>query len=192
MLRRLCGLLAAGLFLTAAQAADRYVLERPHTQILFFADHLGYSQSQGEFHDFEGHFVFDPGDWSTAAVEVEIRTHSVDMDHHAWDKHLRDADFFDVIRFPTMRFVSTRVEPTGEKTALVHGDLSLLGQTRPVTLAVRFNRAGAHPKSGKYVAGFSATAEIKRSDFGMTYGLPHLGDTVALRLEVEGVREGGD
>ena len=192
MFTKLSGFLAAWLLIATGHAADRYVIERPHTQILFFADHLGYSQSQGEFHDFAGHFVFDEKDWSTAAVEVEIRTHSIDMDDHAWDKHLRNADFFDVIEFPVMRFVSTSVEPTGEKTAQVHGALTLLGQTKPVTLEVRFNRAGVHPKSGKYIAGFSATTTIRRSDFGMTYGLPHLGDSVAVRLEVEGIREGGD
>lgn len=172
-----------------AFAADRYAFDKAHTQILFFVDHLGFSKSQGEFHDYDGSFTFDPEDWSKAAVEVSIRTHSIDMDDHAWDKHLRNEDFFHVSKYPTMDFRSTRVEPTGERTAKVHGELTLLGVTQPVTLDVTFNKAGEHFLSKQWIAGFSATTTLKRSDFGMTYGLPAVGDPVEVRLEVEGVRQ---
>jgi polyisoprenoid-binding protein YceI len=184
------GLLVSALAVGApAGAAERYVLEKPHTQILFFVDHLGFSKSQGEFHDFDGEFTFDTEDWSNSAVEVTIRTHSVDMDDHAWDKHLRNEDFFHVNKYPTMTFRSTRVEQTGERTGQVHGELTLLGETRPVTLDFTFNKAGEHFISKQWIAGFSAHTTIKRSDFGMTYGLPAVGDEVAIRLEVEGIRQ---
>ncbi len=181
-------LAAAGLAGPAA-AAERYAFDKAHTQILFFVDHLGFSKSQGEFHDYDGHFTFDPEDWSNSAVEVTIRTHSVDMDDHAWDKHMRNEDFFHVAEHPTMRFASTRVERTGEDTGKVHGELTLLGVTRPVTLDVTFNKAGEHFLSKEWIAGFSATTSLQRSEFGMDYGLPAVGDRVDIRLEVEGVRQ---
>jgi polyisoprenoid-binding protein YceI len=172
----------------AAAGADRYVFDKTHTQILFFVDHLGFSRSQGEFHDYDGGFVFDPDNWSRSSVQVAIRTASIDMDDYAWDKHLRSKDFFNVSEYPSMTFRGTRLEQTGERTGQLHGELTLLGVTRPVTLQVTFNKAGVHPLSKKYVAGFSAVAVIHRSDFGMSYALPMVGDKVDLRLEVEGLR----
>lgn len=173
----------------AGHAADHYQFDKTHTQILFFVDHLGFSKSQGEFHDYDGGFSFDPADWSKSSLEVVIRTHSIDMDDYRWDKHLRDADFFNVAEFPTMTFRSTEVERTGDKTGLVHGELTLLGTTKPLALELTFNKAGIHPKSKKFIAGFSARATVKRSEFGMTYGLPMVGDDVEVRLEVEGIRQ---
>lgn len=170
-------------------APEEYVLEKPHTQILFFVSHLGFSKSQGEFHDFDGGFTFDPEDWGNSAATVTIRTHSIDMDDHAWDKHMRHEDFFNVNVHPTMTFASTKLEQTDENTGRLHGDLTLLGVTRPVTLDVTFNKVGQHFKSKEWIAGFSAATTIKRSDFGMDYGLPIVGDEVHIRLEVEGVRQ---
>lgn len=173
----------------AGAATDRYVFDKDHTQILFFVDHLGFSMSQGEFHDYDGHFTFDPEDWGASAVDVTIRTHSIDMDDYAWDKHMRDEDFLWVDEHPEMRFVSERVERTGERTGKIHGTLTLRGVSQPVTLDVTFNKAGEHPINKKYVAGFSAETVVQRSDFGMDYGLPAVGDDVHIRLEVEGFRQ---
>ena len=183
------GAMILGLALAGPVSADRYRFDKIHTQVIFFVDHLGFSKSQGEFHDYDGTFVFDPADWPGSSVEVSIRTASLDMDDPEWDNHLRGKDFFDVGRFPDMRFRSTRVERTGEHEGRVEGELTLLGVTRPVTLDIRFNKAAVHPKTGQYVAGFSGHATVKRSDFGMTYGLPFVGDDVEVRLEVEGLRE---
>ena len=181
-------ILLATLFSGVGFAADQFAFDRAHTQILFFVNHLGFSQSQGEFHDYDGDFSFDPGDWANSKVEVTIRTASIDMDDYAWDKHLRSEDFFAVNQHPEMRFRSTRVERTDEQRGIIAGDLTLLGVTQPVTLDVTFNKAGVHPISKQYVAGFSASTVVKRSDFGMEYGLPMVGDEVQVRLEVEGYR----
>ena len=88
-----------------------------------------------------------------------------------------------------MTFKSTAIEVTGENTAKITGDLTLLGVTHPVTLDVTHNKSGTHPYSGKFVSGFSATTTIKRSAFGMKYGLPAVSDDVEVRLEVEGIRQ---
>jgi polyisoprenoid-binding protein YceI len=174
--------------LPAALAAEKYALDRVHTQIVFNVDHLGFSKSSGRFTDFDGGFVLD-ADPAKSSAEISIRSASVDMGDYAWDKHLRDKDFFHSSQHPAMSFKSTRVEKTGDKTLAVTGDFTLLGVTKPVTLNVTVNKAGVHPVSKKYVAGFSATTRIKRSDFGMSYLVGLIGDEVDIRLEIEGIRD---
>tara|TARA_R110002095_G_scaffold178168_1_gene155499 strand:+ start:470 stop:1126 length:657 start_codon:yes stop_codon:yes gene_type:complete len=168
--------------------AERYTFDKSHTQILFFVDHLGFSKSQGEFLDYDGYFVFDRTHPEKSNVDVTIKTASVDMDSDKWDEHLKSPDFFNAEAFPDMTFKSTAIKITGEKSADITGDLTLLGVTKPVVLKVTYNKSDKHPFSGKYVSGFSATAVVKRSEFGMNYGLPGVGDDVHLRLEVEGER----
>ncbi len=185
----LLALLGALLFSHIALAADRYAFDKTHSQILFFVNHLGFSNSQGEFHDYEGNFEFDPSNWGNSSVEVGIRTASIDMDDYAWDKHLRAKDFFDVKKFPEMRYRSNRVEKTGAKTGKIYGELTLLGITRPVVLDLTLNKVGLHPMKQTPHAGFSATARLKRSDFGMKYAVPMVSDEVELRIEVEGPRQ---
>lgn len=191
MVRLLFSAVFAFLFLFPAPVQaqiERYDFDKAHTQILFFVNHLGFSNSQGEFHDYDGAFVFDRGEPEKSSVEVTIQTASIDMDDEKWDAHMKSADFFDVEKFSAMTFKSTGVEVTGENTANITGDLTLLGVSKPVVLAVTHNKSGKHPFGDKFVAGFSANAVIKRSDFGMNYGLPMVGDEVQIRIEVEGVR----
>ncbi len=174
------------LFCSPIIFAQNYTLEPVHTQILFFCDHLGFSNSQGEFLEFDGTFMFDPEQVEASTAEVTIQTASINMDNHKWDDHMKNEDFFAVEKFPTMTFKSTKVESISANQMNVHGELTILDQTHPVTLAVTHNKSGVHPFSGKFIAGFSATTTIKRSTYGMTYGLPALGDEVEIRLEVEG------
>ena len=169
--------------------ADQYVLEKPHTQILFFCDHLGFSKSQGEFLDFSGHFKYDPEKIEDASVKVTIKTASISMDDGPWDDHVKNEDFFHVEEYPTMTFVSTSIEPLEGKKFNIHGNLTLLGQTKPVVLNAKHNKSGVHPFSKDFIAGFSATTTVKRSEFGMEYGLPMIGDDIEVRLEVEGIRQ---
>lgn len=188
-------LLAIAVVLSAksAQAApEKYSFDKAHTQILFFVDHLGFSKSEGEFHDYDGHFMFDRANPEKSSVDVTIKTASIDMDDQKWDDHMKNSDFFNVEKFPTMTFKSTSIKVTGENTANITGDFTLLGITKPVTLHTTFNKADRHPFSGAYVAGFSAHTTIKRSDFGMNYGLPMVGDIADIRIEVEGIREDGE
>lgn len=173
----------------AAAAAEKYVFEKPHTQVLFFVNHLGFSNSNGRFNDFDGHFILDRDNLANSSVEVTIKTDSIDMSHEAWTAHMKNADFFDVEKHPEMTFKSTKVEITGEDTANVTGDLTISGITKPVVLAVKHNKSGAHPMNGKYMAGFSATTTIKRSEWDMKYALPNVSDEVEIRIEVEGIRE---
>jgi len=166
--------------------ADNYQLEPVHTQILFFCDHLGFSKSQGEFLNFSGSFSFDPNDVAASKAEISIETASIDMDNQKWNDHMKNQDFFNVEQYPNMTFISTKIEPLTDKTMNIHGNLTILDHTEAVVLHATHNKSAKHPFSGKYTAGFSATTHVKRSLFGMTYGLPALGDDIEIRLEVEG------
>jgi len=184
----LLGLILAAVPVSAALAAD-YKFDSAHTNILFFVDHLGFAKSYGEFHEFDGGFTFDPENVESSSVNVTIETASIDMGSEKWDAHMKNADFFDVENYPEMTFKSTEIEKTGENTGKLTGDLTLLGVTRPVTLDVTYNSTGVHPYSKNTVAGFSATGPLVRSNWGMKYGLPGIGDEIELRIEVEGIQE---
>lgn len=185
-------LFLAGFGISAAQAEPvEYEFDKSHTQIMFFISHLGLSNQEGEFHDFDGSLWLDEQNPENSSVEVAIQTASIDMDSEKWDAHMKNEDFFHVEKFPTMTFRSTSVEVTGENTANMVGDLTILGVTKPVTLAVTLNKIGPHPRNQKQAAGFSATGTIKRSDFGMDYGLPMVGDEVQIRIETETLRAEG-
>lgn len=192
MFRSVMALGFAALVLVSAQPAraqtESYSLDKAHTQVLFFVNHLGFSNSMGKFLDYDGGFTLDRADLAKSKIDVTIKTASIEMNDTPWNDHMKNADFFNVEKFPAMTFKSTAVKVTSENTADVTGDLTLLGVTKPVTLAVTHNKSGVHPYSGKTVAGFSASGTIKRSDFGMNYGLPAVGDDVTIRLEVEGIR----
>ena len=179
-------LLAVSTAATAAPSDYRFYLA--HTQIFFSVSHLNYSHPMGRMHVKGGYFSFDPDDWSSAKVDATIDIASLDMGDDAWNNKLRTA-FFDVTTYPTAHYVSTKVEKTGERTGVVHGNLTMLGKTHPVDLQVTFNRAGADGYSMRYIAGFAATAAFKRSTFGMTRSLPDNGDDVAIHIEVEGIRD---
>ncbi|HZP66604.1 MAG TPA: YceI family protein [Rudaea sp.] len=184
----------AAVFLLAAATAHAggadYRFDTVHTQVFFAVSHLGFSHPNGRMHVKSGFFHFDPDDWSSARVDALVDVASLDMGDGAWNDKLRSSEFFATDRYPTARFVSTSVEKTGDRAATVHGKLTLHGVARPLDLTVTFNRAGIHPYSLHYVAGFSATATLKRSQFGMDRLLPDVGDEVSVRIEAEGLRDG--
>lgn len=169
----------------AFAAPQTYEIESPHTQILFSVNHLGFSHSWGKFTEHDGKIMFDQENPANSSVEISIETDSIELNDDKWNDHMENADFFDVEQYPEMTFKSTKVEVTGEDTAKITGDLTIKGITKPVVLDTKLNKAGSHPMAGKPWAGFSATTSIKRSDFGMTYGLPAVGDEVKIVLEVE-------
>ena len=164
--------------------AATYRFDPVHSQVLFFASHLGFSHPMGRFPGLSGHFTIDPDDWSTAKVEATVDVGSLYLGDAAWEKKMLSGEFFAVEKYPTATFRGQSFDGR-----VLRGDLTLHGVTRPIELAVRVNRIGRHTYSFDYVAGFSATGKIRRSDFGMKRLLPAVGDEVELRLEIEGLRE---
>jgi len=177
--------------LGAAQAAladaTDFTIDPVHSQIFFSASHDGYTNPVGRLHVKSGTFGFDADDWSSAQVDATVDIASLDMGDAAWNRKLLNS-YFDATNYPTAHFVSTRVEKTGERTGIVHGNLTLLGKTKPVDLQVTFNRAALNGYTLRYVAGFSATAAFKRSLFGMTRETKSVGDDVTIHMEIEGTR----
>ncbi len=171
---------------------ELYDYDKAHTQIIFGVNHLGYTTSRGKFMNFDGSLEFNRSEPEKSKVNMTIQTNSIEMGTEKWNDHMKNEDFFNVEKFPTMSFKSTGIEVTGENTANITGDLTILETTKPVVLDVVFNKSGKSPFGEEYKAGFSATTSLKRSDFGMTYGLPLVGDDVDIMLEVEAVRRGGD
>ena len=179
------GCVATGvLFFSQILMADSYKLDPVHTQIMFTVNHLGFSNPTGSFVKFDGGFDFDENNFENSSAHVTIQTNSIDMNNATWNEHLSGEQWFDVAKYPTMEFKSTKVVKTGAKTMDVTGDFTLHGVTKPVTLKVIFNKKG--DQMGKQKAGFNATTTIDRTQFGMSTYAPMVGSEVDIRINVEG------
>lgn len=179
--------LASGiLFATTASAeALDYAFDRVHTQVHASVTHMGMSNSTARFHVKDGTIRFDPDNIAGSSVDVVLAADSLDLGDSTWNEHVSAEKWLNVAAFPQMRFVSTEVRSTGEKTFDILGELTLKGQTAPVTLHATLNKAGPHPFSSKPAAGFSATASFQRSAFGVSEFIPGISDEVTVRIEVE-------
>jgi polyisoprenoid-binding protein YceI len=161
-----------------------------HTQVFFSVSHLGFSHSTGRMRVKSGFIHFDADDWPASKVDATIDAAALDMGDAGWSDKVRSYQFLETEKYPTLHFVSTKVEKTGERSGIVHGTLSMLGLSRNVDLNVTFNRAGADPYTLIYTIGFSASATLKRSDFGMKRYATEIGDEISIRIEAEGLRDG--
>lgn len=192
MRNRLLKSAALALAITApslAQAAD-YVIdtEKAHAFIQFRIKHLGYSWLLGRFNEFEGTFSYDEAKPEDATVQVTIKTASVDTNHAERDKHLRGEDFFEVDKYPEARFVSTGFEEKGDGTAVLKGDLTLHGVTRPVSIDVKHIGQGPDPWGG-YRRGFEGSTTLTLADYNIDFDLGPAAREVELFLSVEGIRQ---
>ncbi len=186
MTRLTTTLVAATILASApALAAEEWQFDHAHTMIGFTVDHLGFATMYGVFTEFDGTVLLDQDDPANSSVSVTIDPASVDTRYADRDAHLASDDFFDVANNPSIAFESTSVNVTGENTAEVTGDLTMLGTTNPVTLDVTLNQLGPNPFFETPTAGFSATATLNRSDWGIDFGVPAIGDEVAVIIEAE-------
>ncbi|MCM8730021.1 YceI family protein [Hephaestia sp. GCM10023244] len=166
----------------ARVVAGTYDVDADHTQVLFTVTHLGFSTYTGMFIAPTGTLTIDPRNPSAATVDITFPIAKVRTTAAGLDEHLQNADFFDAAKFPTGHFVSTKVTIANE-TAQIDGNLTLKGVTRPVTLDAQFVGAGKSPMGPPKVnVGFAATTTIKRSDFGISYGIPLVSDEVLLTI----------
>lgn len=170
-------------------AAESYQIDPFHTYPNFKINHLGFSSMFGRFDKTEGQLTID---WEkkTGTVDIVIDADSISTGMKKRDDHLRSPDFLNTAEFPEITYKSTKVTINDDKSAKVDGNLTLMGTTKPVTLHVERINCGDHPmRQGTYVCGFDATASLKRSDFGVTYALPAVGDEMDLFVEVEAIRQ---
>ncbi len=156
----------AALVSTSALAAETYTLDPSHARLSFTVGHLGFSDVLGMFDTVEGTLTLDEENPANSSVSIAIDASSIDTGWGPRDEHIRTADFLDVENAPEITFQSTSVEVTGEETATVTGDLTLLGITQTITLDVTLNQLGDNPLSGTPTVGFDATTMIDRTAFG--------------------------
>ena len=175
-------------FNKGAVAAEYEIdIEGMHAAIQFRIIHLGYSVLTGRFNDFGGSFTWDKDNPGASSVNVTIQTASLDSNHAERDKHLREADFLDVEKYPEATFKSTSYN--GDASAgKLDGILTLHGVSKPITIDIEFIGEGDDPWGG-YRAGFEGNVTLRRSDFGMMYDLGPRSDEMELDLYIEGVRK---
>ena len=189
----LLGLAAAVLLFASAVNAAEYGFDKAHSSVGFTVKHL-LSKVNGSFTDYDGTFKFDPKNPTAATVKVTIQAKSINTGVDKRDAHLRSDAFFDVEKFPTLTFTSTKVEKGADDTHFkVTGDLTIHGVTKSVVLDVEYN--GSDNAMGADIIGFSATTKIDRRDYGLNWGEEMMsnaknlmvGNDITINIEVAGM-----
>lgn len=160
-----------------------YGIDTAHSQLAFAVKHLGISTVRGTFDTFSGSLTVG-ADLASTAVTISAEMGSVNSGNAGRDGHLQGDTFFDTANHPSMTFQSTSVEAKGDDY-LLHGDLTIRGITKPVSLATSFNGSGTFPMDQSTHFGFEAAGQIARTDFGVSFGVPMVSDTVKLTLDVQ-------
>lgn len=176
--------------------AGEYKMDHAHSSLLFRVSHLGFSHYTARFTKFDATMNFDPKNAAAASITATVDPSSLEVSAppEGFLDELKGKQFLDVATYPEMKFVSTKIEVTGENTGKVTGDFTFHGVTKPVTLDVTFNGgyAGIPGMDPNARAGFSAHGTLNRSEFGMGYGIPSLAtggmgvsDEVEIIIETE-------
>jgi polyisoprenoid-binding protein YceI len=175
--------------------AGTYTLDRTHASLLFRADHMGFSWYTARFADFDAELEFDPEQPAAASLTATVDTTSIETgfpfpEQVDFDAQLRGEEWLNTAEHPQMVYRSTGVTMTSANTARIDGELTLRGVTRPMALDATFN--GGYPGMSldpNARIGFSARGTLKRSEYGMTYGIPEPGSNMGVGDEVEVIIE---
>lgn len=185
------GLIAAAAFATSLDASAQavtYSVEPTHTFVTWEAKHFGTSTSRGRFDKKDGSITIDRTA-KTGRAEITIQTASMNTGVAPFDKHLTSKDFFNSEQFPTAVFKGEKFTFEGDKVTAVEGTLTMLGKTNPVTLKASGFNCYQNPFFKREVCGGDFETTIKRSLYGMTYGLPGIPDDIRLLIQIEAVRQ---
>ena len=195
MSRFAIALTALALPLGALAAPESYTLDPYHTFAHFEVGHIGFSNIRGRFERASGKFTLDKAA-KAATLDLAVETASVSTGDNekgsrprSRDEHLRTPDFFNVAEYPRMTYKATSVTFNGDNLASVEGSLTLLGVSKPVSLRVENWKCGAHPFSKKEMCGGNASGVLKRSDFGMKFGIPAMTDEIKLWVGFEAYKD---
>ncbi|MEV7032184.1 YceI family protein [Streptomyces sp. NPDC093272] len=177
----------------AATLTGDYTLDPAHTTLGFVARHAMVTNVKGNFEQFEGTLHLDGSDPAKSTASLDIVMDSITTGTPDRDAHLKSADFFKTDEFPTMTFRSTKAEALGGDDYRITGDLTILGVTKPVTIDLEFNGAAKDPFGNERV-GFEGKAEIKRSDWGVTWnaaletGGVLVSDKIKLNFDISAIK----
>lgn len=169
-----------------------FVIDDEHFSMTFEVQHIGYAPVMGMFREVKGQFEYDEAANELLSGSLTFESGSVFTNHEKRDGHLRSEDFLNTGQFPAITFTVTGFEPTGQNTGLVTGNLAMLGQTHPVEVDITLNKAADYPIGHEeYTLGMTAETSLKRSQWGMSYGVENqlVGDEVRLRFGFEAIRE---
>ncbi|MFZ6649023.1 YceI family protein [Undibacterium sp. TJN25] len=185
---KLSHFLAAALALSASTAfAQTYTIDPNHTYPSFEADHMGISVWRGKFDKTSGTITLDKAK-KTGTVDITIDTNSLDFGHAKLNEHGKSKDMFNVEQFPTATYKGTSIKFDGDTPVAVEGNLTLLGVTKPVTLTINKFKCIQHPMLKREVCGADASAQFKRTDFGLSYATPFFAPEVKLAIQVEALK----
>ena len=174
--------------LSAAASAQVYNIDPSHTYPSFEADHMGLSIWRGKFTKTTGKIVLDRQSTTGGSVEIVIDASTVDFGHAKMNEKARGEDMFNVTKFPNVLFKSTALKYEGERLAMVDGEMTMLGITKPLSLRVTHFKCVLHPLHKREVCGADAQGRFDRSDFGMNIGLPRFSPEIKLAIQVEGIK----
>jgi len=171
-----------------ALAEENYRVDPLHTASTFAVSHLGLSMQRGSFGKTTGTVVLDRAA-KTGSIDVAIDASLVTSGSTSRETLLKSEDYFNVAQFPTITFKSTHLKFDGEAVVGAEGELTMRGVTRPVVLAVTDFKCAIHPSTKKPVCGAEVTANVKRSEFGMTKNQASTGDEVRIAIAVEAIQQ---
>ncbi len=174
----------------ASATAATFDVDDTHSAAFFRVQHLGAGQFWGRINDVSGTFTSGDGSAEGVSFDITIKAESIDTGTEKLNQHLRSPDFFNVKEFPTLKFKSTGVKATKPGLLEVTGDFTMHGVTKPITAMIEWTGRKVGQMGER--AGYEATFAIKRSDFGMNYGVDNgmLGDEVRVLVNLEGVKKG--
>lgn len=179
-------LFAALLAVAGLANAATYNIDSSHTYPSFEADHKGLSLWRGKFNNTKGTITMDRAA-KTGSLDITIDTTSVDFGHDKMNSHAKSADIFNVEKFPTATYKGKSFKFNGDQLVSVDGELTLNGVTKPVELKVDRFKCVQDARLKREVCGANATAEFKRTDFGINFGIPNFAPEVKLAIQVEAV-----
>lgn len=162
-------------------------LDPVHSTVIFRIKHLGASYTWGRLNDIAGTFMLDAANPANSSCDISVQAATVDTNNEKRDTHLMGPDFLDAKQFPTITLKGKGAKAKDPNTWELSGELTLHGITKPVTLIVERTGQGKHPQTGDQLEGYECRFTIKRSDYGITYGIPNVGDEVDLFIAIEAV-----
>jgi polyisoprenoid-binding protein YceI len=166
-------------------AQTTWTVDKAHSKLGFSITHMMISEVDGTFNSFDAKIVSTNEDFSDATIELTADVNSIDTNNEGRDGHLKNEDFFDAPKYPTLVFKSTEFKKIADKKYKLIGNLTMHGVTKPVELEATLGGTMVDKRSNKTVAGFKVTGTIKRSDFGVGSSGPGLGDEVVLNAKAE-------
>jgi polyisoprenoid-binding protein YceI len=167
-----------------AFGADVYQIDAVHSETSFRVRHL-LSKVSGRFTRFTGTINIDQAKIANSSVDVTIEAPSITTENEARDKHLKSADFFEVDKFPTITFKSSSVKQVAKGKLQITGLFTMHGVSKVITIPMTNLGTSPGMKPGTFVAGFEGSLKVKRTDYGIKYGIPAVGDEVEITLNVE-------